>query len=67
MPVVCDGCGCRFARSAGALTQYTKLHGRTQHFVFHDRACLLQHAKRLGLFNIRYHKGPVATQSVTTR
>lgn len=38
--VICDGCGVQFTRLVAQQTGFTRLHGRTQNKVFHDKACM---------------------------
>lgn len=49
--IICDGCGIRFPRDPSQLINYSKTHGRTQHAVFHNKACLFKHGGRLGIRN----------------
>ena len=47
--VICDGCGIKFPRNPSQLTQFSRLHGRTQHAVFHDKKCFHANQVRLKL------------------
>ena len=47
---VCDGCGIKFGRTPSQLLNFTKQHGRTQHAIFHDKACFFKHGSRVGVF-----------------
>lgn len=39
-PLICDGCGVQFTRFVTYQTSFTRRTGRTQHKVFHDKACM---------------------------
>ena len=47
---ICDGCGIKFGRDPSQLLNFTKQHGRTQHAIFHDKACFFKHGSRVGVF-----------------
>ena len=47
---ICDGCGVRFGRQPSQLLAFSRTHGRTQHSIFHDRACFHKHGSRVGVF-----------------
>ena len=53
---VCDGCGIKFGRTPSQLLNFTKQHGRTQHAIFHDKACFFKHGSRVGVFAKRVSK-----------
>ena len=47
--VICDGCGIKFPRNPSQLLGYSRLKGRTQHAVFHDKDCFHANMSRMGL------------------
>jgi len=47
---ICDGCGIKFGRQPSQLLAFSRTHGRTQHSIFHDRACFHKHGSRVGVF-----------------
>ena len=59
---ICDGCGIKFGRQPSQLLAFSRTHGRTQHSIFHDRACFHKHGSRVGVFaNRASRRGADAT------
>ena len=59
---ICDGCGIKFGRDPSQLLAFSKTHGRTQHAIFHDKACFFKHGSRVGVFaNRASRRGAHAT------
>jgi|TARA_R110000764_G_scaffold20362_2_gene52326 hypothetical protein len=63
---ICDGCGIKFGRDPSQLLAFSKTHGRTQHGIFHDKACFFKHGSRVGVFAKRVSKAK-ETNGTTSR
>jgi transcriptional regulator len=47
MVLICDGCGTKFPRDLAHMTGFLSRVGRTQHKVYHDKACFYEHCSEL--------------------
>lgn len=47
MVLICDGCGIKFPRDLAHMTGFLTRVGRTQHQVYHNKACFYEHCSEL--------------------